>query len=88
MFGIAFIVLSVIAFFVGKRRAYRFISNFKTLERETEDRIQGVMACLGALTPFFVLALMSPLWIIGIWLPFYFFILPFWLEYKVAVGRY
>lgn len=96
MFGIALIILCVLAFIVGKLNSFNFIRGKKSLQKKTEDRIEGVIVCFGVLIPVVVLVMLFEsifehdlgLWISGIWLPFYFFILPFWLEYKVAVGRY
>lgn len=96
MFGIALIILCVLAFIIGKLNSFKLIWGKKSLQKKTEDRIEGAIVCFGVLIPVVGLVMLFEsifelnlgLWISGFWFPFYFFILPFWLEYKVAAGRY
>lgn len=96
MFGIGLIALCFIAYVVGEWLAFDFVWNRKRLERRTEDLIEEVIGSFGLLMPLVVLMMMVEstftlnfgLWVTGLWFPAYFFVLPIWLEYKVAVGRY
>lgn len=97
MFGIVLAILCFVSFLLGKGLSFNFVWNMKNaLNLQSEDRLEAMFICFGLLIPVMTLLMMAasfmefdfPLWVGGVSFLVYFFTLPFWLEYKVKVGRY